>query len=185
MRPRRELLRTAAVSLLAAMVPLTAALWAVATARGNWGVVLGLELAILLGCLAVVLRRHAMFVEVTATELRGNGIATPLVTAPFDRIAAAYLVPTYVLGSEVIVTQLLVTDAEGRRLFRMRSIYWEDGDLERVARALPVRPHVIAEPMRLSEFWRHYPTSEYWFENKPAGRVLSVLGVCLLSVLLR
>lgn len=184
-RLRRELLRTSMVSLGAAMVPLTAALCAIAAAHNSrWPVLLAVELFILLSCLAIVLRRRVVYAEVTETVLRGNGIASPMEEVALDRIAAVHLVPTYVLGTDEAVYQLLATDAAGCRVFRMRGTYWENGDLERVAAALPVRAHVVREPIRLAEFWARYPTSEYWFENKPLVQVLIVLGVCAASVVL-
>ena len=79
------------------------------------------------------------------------------------------LVPTYVGQAPEAVTQLLVRDARGRRLFRMRGNFWQPADLRAVADSLPVRAVVIDEPMPLSEFFRAYPDSAYWFEDKPGS----------------
>ncbi len=70
-----------------------------------------------------------MHCEVTDTELRGNGIFSPMVHVPLDRIRSVLLVPTYVGQAPEAVTQLLVRDARGRRLFRMRGNFWHPQDL--------------------------------------------------------
>ncbi|MBI5159984.1 MAG: hypothetical protein HY996_00955 [Micrococcales bacterium] len=183
-RLRRAVLRTAVMSLAAAMLPLGLTLVVVIVGGGRWPALLAVELIVLLACLALVLRRRAVFVEVTDRVLRGNGIASPMETVPVEQIGAVHLVPTYVLGIDEPILQLLVTDRSGRRVFRMRGTYWEHGDLELVAAALPVRPHVVAEPIRLADFYAQYPTSEYWFENKLSVRILTVLSVCALSTVL-
>lgn len=183
-RLRRAVLHSAIVSLTAAMVPLGLTLGVLVAVGGHWPVLLAIEVFILAACLALVLRRRAVFAEVTAHELRGNGIASPMETVPIERIGAVHLVPTYVLGRDEPITQLLITDRSGRRLFRMRGTYWEGGDLELIAAALPVRTEIVAEPIRLADFYAHYPTSEYWFENKRSMRILTVLGVCALSTVL-
>ena len=49
---------------------------------------------------------------------------------------------------------VLVRDAGGARLFRMRGNYWNDGDLDRVAEVLPVAPITVTEPIDLRDFFR-------------------------------
>jgi hypothetical protein len=120
--------------------------------------------------------------EVTDTELRGNGIFTPMVHVPLDRIRSVIIAQTYVGQAPEAVTQLLVRDARGRRLFRMRGNFWHARDLRAIADALPVRPTVIDDPVAISEFFRTYPDSAYWFEDKP-GLKVALIGMLIVAAL--
>lgn len=165
--PRRSLLVSALASVLALLVPVSALFFWFAVPRGQGGYVT-LALAIVaVVAVAVLLRQLSVDTVVTTTELRGRGIFSPLVRVPLERIASVALVPSYIGQASEPVAQLLVRDAEGRRLFRLRGNFWHPGDLRQVASALPVAATVVAEPMTLREFYAAYPGSAYWFENRP------------------
>lgn len=180
--PRRSLLISALVSGLVVAVPLCVLFFWFAIPRGQaYYVLMGLYIVIVAG-LAMLFRQLSVDTIVTATELRGRGIFSPLVRVPLDQIATVTLVPTYVGQASEPVNQLLVRDADGRRLYRMRGNYWYPGDLRRVANVLPAIPTVVAEPMTLREFWAAYPGSAYWFENRPwltVGLFLAVIALCV------
>jgi hypothetical protein len=95
-----------------------------------------------------------------------------MVHVPLSKIAAVHLVETYVGQAPESVTQLLVTDDEGKRLFRMRGNFYQDGDLKSIAAALPVPAQTTAEPIGITEFFRTYPGSAYWFEHRPILRIV-------------
>ncbi len=80
------------------------------------------------------------------------------------------------------MTQLLVRDDDGKRLFRMRGNFYRDGDLETIAAALPVPAQTTAEPIEITEFFRTYPGSAYWFEHRPILRIV-VFAVALVLAL--
>jgi hypothetical protein len=173
-RPRAGLLGTAAITSVVVTSPLFAVLYWLGIAAGTWPIVLVAHAAVLLGCVLIGLRQLSLFVEVRDGRLRGNGIFTPLEQVELARIARVDLVDTYVGLNPTPVRQLLVRDAEGARLFRMRGNFWRPGDLERIAAALPVPPVTVTEPIDLREFFRRYPGSAYWFENKPAVTILAI-----------
>ena len=81
----------------------------------------------------------------------GNGIFSPTVHVPLNKVATVAIVPTYIGQAPEAVTQLLVRDVRGRRLFRMRGNFWHAADLRAVADALPVRATVVEEPMPIGE----------------------------------
>jgi hypothetical protein len=180
--PRRSLLVSALVSTLAVVLPVSALFFWFAIPRGQ-GIFVVLALAIVIvAALGVLLRQLCVDTVVTPTELRGRGIFSPMVRVPLDRIASVILVPSYVGQASEPVTQLLVQDADGHRLFRLRGNYWHPGDLRKVASALPVATTSVAEPMTLPEFYAAYPGSAYWFENKPwvtAALFAVVVVVCV------
>jgi hypothetical protein len=177
-RPRSGLLGTAAVTSLLVTSPLFGVLYWFSVPAGSWPMVLAAHVVVLLGCLLVGARQLTVFTEVRDDRLVGNGIFSPTEVVELDRIAVVDLVGTYVGLKPAPVAQLLVRDAEGRRLFRLRGSFWHDGDLERIAAVLPVPTTHATEPIDLKEFFRRYPGSAYWFENRPALTIGAiVLGV--------
>jgi len=182
-RPRRSLVTTAFVSVVLAMIPVFGVLYWFSFEHDSWFVVLLVHILVVAAALLMLLRQLTVYSAVTPTELIGRGIFSPLIRVPLDRIATVDLVETYVGQAPDSVTQLLVRDAEGRRLFRMRGNFYPPGDLERIAAALPVPAAVNSEPIPLSEFFRSYPGSAYWFEHRPILRIV-VFAVALIAALL-
>lgn len=191
-RPKRDLLVTAMLSVLLAMIPLFAVLYWFAVDHGAVMTVLAGHVLVIVAATALLVRQLTVFTVVTDTEIRGRGIFSPMVRVPLARIASVHLVPTFVGHDPETVLQLLVRDVEGRRLYRMRGNFWPPGDLERVAAELPVAAQVGTEPMTLREFFAAYPGSAYWFENRPwliAGLLVAVaalgfgIGVAVMHVI--
>ncbi len=164
------------MTFLATSVPLSALLYWYAIPRGQGLVVVVVHAISVAGLLAVGARQLSVHTEVTATELRGSGIFSPLERVPLARIARVDLVSTFVGSGAERTTQLLVRDSGGARLFRMRGNYWPPGTLERVAAALPVDVASTRETVTMREFFRAYPGSAYWFENRPWLVALLVAG---------
>jgi hypothetical protein len=170
-RPRRSLVSTAFVSVLLGMLPVFGVLYWFGVEHGSWRLVLVVNLAIIVACVVTMVRQLTVFSAVSATELSGRGIFSPIERVPLDRIASVTIVPTYVGQAPDPIRQLLVRDAAGQRLFRMRGNFWHAVDLKAIADALPVTATVVKEPISMPEFFRLYPGSAYWFENRPAVRV--------------
>ena len=181
-RPRRSLLTTGFVSIVLAMIPVFGVLYWFSIEHGSWPIVIIVHGIVILAALVVLVRQTTVYSAVTETELVGRGIFSPLIRVPLSSIAAVDLVETYVGQAPESVTQLLVRDAEGRRLFRMRGNFYHAGDLAKVAAALPVPPTVLPEPINLTEFFRTYPGSAYWFEHRPVLRIV-VFVVALMAAL--
>jgi hypothetical protein len=173
-RPRSDLLRTAAITALLVTSPMFAILYWFTVPRGTWLQVLVPHVLVLFACVLVGVRQLTVFTEVRGGRLRGNGIFSPIEEVELARIARVDLVETYVGLIPSPVRQLLVRDADGRRLFRMRGNFWPAGDLDAIADALPVTPIKVTEPIDLRDFFRAYPGSAYWFENRRAVIVVAV-----------
>ena len=171
-RPRRSLLRTGFVSVVLAMIPVFGVLYWFALEHGSLGIVLVAHVIVSLAASAILMRQTRVHSAVTATELIGNGIFSPLVRVPLASIAKVDLVETYIGQAPDSVTQLLVRDADGKRLFRMRGGFYPPGALQEIAAALPVKAETTTEPIGMTEFFRSYPGSAYWFENRPILRVV-------------
>ncbi|HXR44891.1 MAG TPA: hypothetical protein VN759_08795 [Pseudolysinimonas sp.] len=185
-RPRRSLLTTALLSIALVMIPVFGSLYWFAAQHGSWLPVFIAHLIVVALCFAVLFRQLSVYTAIDDHELSGRGIFSPMVRVPLESIASVHLVRTYVGQSSEPVRQLLVSDAQGRRLFRLRGSFWHPGDLDAVAAALPVEPTIVREPMSLRDFFRAYPGSAYWFEDRPVlGAVLTGLvfvGVIALTI---
>lgn len=165
--PRRSLLVTALVSIVAVFLPLSGVLYWFAIPRGQAGWVAVAQAIVIVVCFSLMFRQLTVDTVIADGELRGRGIFSPLVRVPLERIASVDIVEVYVGHSPETVPQLLVRDAEGRRLYRLRGTFWHRADLERVAEALPVPVRVAAAPISITEFFEAFPGSAYWFENRP------------------
>ncbi|CAN5200524.1 hypothetical protein BH11ACT3_BH11ACT3_13190 [soil metagenome] len=181
-RPRRSLLTSAFLSILLGMIPVFGVLYWFAIDRGTWPLVLVVHVIVVIASAASLLRQLTVHSAVTSTELVGRGIFSPLIRVSLTKIATVHLIATYSGSSPDTVTQLLVSDEEGHRLFRMRGNFWHRGDLEAIAAALPVPATVLKEPMSMDEFFRTYPGSAYWFEHRPLLRV-GVFAVIVVGAL--
>jgi len=165
-RPKFSLLGNAFAAVLLGTTPIFAVVYWFASTRG------GMELAVIshllvLGIgLALVWRQLRVYCAVTESELVGNGTFTPTIRAPFAAVQRVLLIRTYIGAAPDPVLQLLVTGADGRRLFRMRGSFWHEADLRAVAAALPCPIETPSEPLTMREFFTTYPGSAYWFENR-------------------
>lgn len=176
--PRRSLLVSALISIVLVLVPVSAVLYWFAVPRGQGPWIAFMQAIVVVAALAVLWRQLTVDTVIADGELRGRGIFSPMVHVPLEKIATVDVVPVYVGQSPETVPQLLVRDAEGRRLFRLRGTFWHERDLMRVADALPVPVQIAPEPMSFPEFFAAYPGSAYWFENRP-WLMAGLLAVCI------
>ena len=180
--PRRSLLVTALVSIVVVLVPVSAVLYWFAIPRGQGPWIALMQAIVVVASLALLGRQLTVDTVVADGELRGRGIFSPMVRVPLEKIATVDVVPVYVGQSPETVPQLLVRDADGRRLYRLRGTFWHARDLTKVTDALPVPPQIAAEPLSYPEFFAAYPGSAYWFENRPwlmAGLLAAVIVACI------
>ena len=179
-RPRRSLITTAIVSLLLAMIPSFGVLYAVGASNGTWVGILVAHCVVIAICGGILIRQLTVHTRVTATHIQGNGIFTPMVVVPLADVHQALIVKTFTGDSPDTVEQLLLRDESGHRLYRMRGNYYEPGILQEVAAALPIETCVVDEAMPVKRFFSEYPGAEYWFENKPALRIIWIpVGILL------
>lgn len=180
-RPRRSLLATAFVSILLATSPVFAVLyWLAAEDQSLWIPVLVVHLGLFFAGVGLFLRQLMVFTRLDDEELYGNGFFTPTIRVRLDDIAEVIMADTHVGIQPDPVTQLLIRNADGRRLYRMRGNYWHRSDLETLVAALPVEVTLRPKPMRMGEFFRDYPGSAYWFEGRPWINVLGVVALLAL-----
>lgn len=176
--PRRSLLVSALVSIVVVLIPVSGVLYWFAIPRGQGGWVAFAQAVVVGASLTLFFRQLTVDTVVADGVLRGRGIFSPMERVPLEKIAQVDLVHVYLGQSPETVPQLLVRDADGKRLFRLRGTFWHPGDLEKVAAALPVPMTVAPEPLPVSEFFENYPGSAYWFENRP-WLVAAIVAIAL------
>lgn len=180
--PRRSLLVSALVSIVVVLVPVSAVLYWFAIPRGQGPWIALMQAIVVVAAVILLFRQLTVDTVVADGELRGRGIFSPMVRVPLEKIASVDIVPVYVGQSPETVPQLLVRDAAGRRLFRLRGTFWHASDIAKVTEALPVPARMAPEPMAAAEFFAAYPGSAYWFENRPwliAGLLALVIAACV------
>lgn len=179
-RPKYSLLGNAFAAIVLGTTPIFAVTYWFTSTRGGTELAIAAHVGIISIALLLLWRQLRLYCAVTSDELVGNGIFSPLVRVPLARIHRVRLVPTFLGAAPEPVLQLLVTDANGRRLFRMRGSYWHTSELHALARALPVPVEETPEVLSRREFFTSYPGSAYWYENRlsllVATIVLATLG---------
>lgn len=184
--PKRSLLRSGVLSFTLISVPLFGALYLLAVPTGTGAVILGVQLLVS-GLSALALLRYLVaFTGVTATEIHDRGFTSPLVRIPLSRVHSIVLVETYRWNAPDSVPQLLMLDADGQRVLRMRGTFWTEGDLRAIAEATG-RPLLhFPDPITTQEFFAAYPAASYWFENRPivsGAAALAAFGLSMVAVL--
>jgi hypothetical protein len=181
-RPRRSLLRTAWISLILGSIPVFGVLyWQAIDSGGSLATVVHVHLAVFAVGLLTYWRQKSVFTGIRDDSLVGNGIFSPTVTVPLDRIRRVEFVRVEQPGDET-ACQFVALDADGRTVFRLRAPYWHQDDLLALAERLGGADS-RTEPLTPAEFFDAYPGSAYWFERLPALRVgLAAVGI-LVAVL--
>ena len=177
-RPKHSLLSNAFAAIVLGTTPIFAVGYWFASSRGGLELVVIAHVGVIVAGLLLLWRQLSVYCAVTDEELIGNGIFTPLVRVPLAEVRRVLLVPTYLGAAPDPVLQLLVTGADGSRLFRMRGNFWHDAELRELAAALPVPVEDVTEPMSTRDFFRLYPGAAYWFENRrPLQVAIVTVGV--------
>lgn len=97
-------------------------------------------------------------------------------------MATTVLAETYRSHAPDSTPQLMVRDAAGRRLLRMRGAFWSLAAIRRVADATGVPTEHYPDPITSREFFAGFPGSAYWCEQRPVLFVATVLAVFAVSL---
>lgn len=165
-RARPALVRAALIAAAIAGLPLFGALYWLSISHGTWLTVAVVQLALLAVLFVGIARYRSAHVMVSNGVVRKQAFFVRS-TVPISAIAATLIATTYHGGGTDTVSQLLLTDSDGRRLLRLPGLYWTREDMERVARAIGAPVTIENEAMSLRDFYRLGPGIPYWFENRP------------------
>lgn len=181
-RPKFSLLSNAFAAIVLGTAPILGVAYWFASAKGGIWLVVVATVVVLVGGLLLLWRQLSVYSAITETELVGNGIFSPLVRVKLADIREVQLVPTYLGAAPEPALQLLVSGENGERIFRMRGNFYNAKELRAFAAALPVPVETVTEPMALQDFFRAYPGSAFWFENRRPLQV-AIVAVALLIAL--
>lgn len=169
-------------AILLGTAPILGVAYWFASVKGGVELVVIATVVVLVVGLLLVWRQLSVYSALTDTELMGNGIFSPMVRVKLADIREVQLVPTYLGAAPEPALQLLVSGDHGERLFRMRGNFYHKKELRAFAASLPVPVETTKEPMALQDFFRAYPGSAYWFENRRPLQV-AIVAVALLLAL--
>ncbi|MES2171368.1 MAG: hypothetical protein V4479_11705 [Actinomycetota bacterium] len=190
LRPKIDLVRTAAVSTLLIAIPVFGALFFLGLHNGTWALpIAGMALTLAVCVIGFALFR-ATFIGVTATTIEERGFWGGRITSPRSAIASVALASVYSWGLSEPTNQLIVRDSRGSRLLRMRGGYWSIDAMRSVIASLDVTPTLPSEAMSRKEFFDSFPGAAYWFERNrwlfwALVALLAIIGALLVLELVR
>lgn len=180
-RPRPSLGRNGVVACLILSLTLIGAITLIDPPVSRWPSVLGSYLVTLVVMVVAYVQYRRTSVGVVGPDIieRGYfGVNHRIKAADVTRIVFHQTYRSHATDSTM---QLIALDSDGRRMLRMRGMFWTDASIHAIAKAIgaPVENH--PDPIIAAEFFDAYPGSAYWFENRPWVVVVGVIGVFLVT----
>jgi hypothetical protein len=124
-------------------------------------------------------------VEVSATHVTERGFFGKTTHTPLSAARSVVLAFTYGGSSNEALPQLLILDASGRRILRLRGLFWSEASMRELAAAVGIPLSLAPEPITSAQFFDLYSGVAYWFENRPTLAIvgiLIVLAACVATV---
>ncbi len=176
-RPRRSLVRRLSLTFAGATSPVFLALYILAIPRGSGVIVLAGHALVVLGFILVLTRRTRQVIWVTDSAVVRIGLfGGPRVT-PRASIAHLVLTETYRTNAPDTATQLLLQDADGRRLMRLDGVFWDGDAIARLVAALEIAPADATDPMTAREYSERYPGSAFWYQRRGMPTLSVLVGL--------
>jgi hypothetical protein len=174
--PRRDPIRGGVFAILIVSLVIFGVLGFLGIRNGSWPIAVVGELLSLAAIALGVAFAARTYIEITAEEIVERGFWGALTRHPLSAVHSVVLARVYDGDAATELPQLIVRDASGRRLLRMRGQFWSVDDARAVADALGHAVIEPADPMTLAEFLERYRGSGYWFERCPLVLTLSIVG---------
>ncbi len=187
--PRPSLLQGGTASFLVISIVLFGALYALSTPLGRWPTVLAIHVGVTIGFVTALIRYRVTHVLVANGLLEYHGFLRPKWSVPVETIASVDMVNIYLSNATETSPQLLLRDATGKRILRMRGLFWRESDMRAITDAIGNTVDTRETPLTTKEFIAEYPGSAFWFEAKPAlmvglGIGIAVVGLGAVTVLM-
>jgi hypothetical protein len=175
--PRAMLIRSIIMSVMFVSITVFGVLFFLGMRNGSWPVaIIGLAASLLVCALGYALHRST-FIGITHTTIEERGFFGRRNSIPKTDVASVVFAHTYTNASPESVPQLVITDAKGERLLRMRGAFWTLESMRSVIASVDVPATSHRETMSMREFFARYPTAAYWFENRPALLTVATVGI--------
>jgi hypothetical protein len=175
--PRALLIRNIILSVLFISIPVFGVLFFLGLRNGSWPVaVVGEAISLLICALGYALHR-ATYIGITDSTIEERGFLGLRTSVPKADVANIVFAHTYTNASPEAVPQLVITDAHGNRLLRMRGVFWTLESMRSVIASMDVPATSHHEAMSVREFFTRYPGAAYWFENRPVLVTIATIGI--------
>jgi hypothetical protein len=187
-RPRTNLVRSTALSILFSVVPVGVAMaWMSVTPRA-WAVLVVVVLVLTVAVATAAVRLRAAFVGVEGGVVTVRGVLSRERSFTRASVVEVVIATTHCISVDRTRRELVALDEGGAPLFRVRGDVWGEDGLDRVVAALDLPTSEMTKPMSMREFVRRWPGSRAWYEQ-PRGWAalaglagLGVLGLKLACV---
>lgn len=178
--PIQSLGRTALLSGAFSLIPVFAACLWLTVRTSAWPAVACGEIVVTAVFFAIFIRFKLVYSAVTPTSVVKRRMV--LSTTRVDRAAVDHVLVSRVYrgSSTEWLTQMIVLDAEGRRLFAMSGLFWSEADINAIAEALDVQLVIDEQPLSRGEYYEMYPTARGWYET----RVFQLITVGIAAIAL-
>ncbi|MCU1421226.1 MAG: hypothetical protein JWN36_877 [Microbacteriaceae bacterium] len=175
--PRAVLIRNIIMSVMFVSITVFGVLFFLGLRNGSWPIaIIGLAASLVVCALGYALHRST-FIGITHTTIEERGFFGRRNSVPKKDVAKIVFAHTYTNASPESVPQLVVTDAKGHRLLRMRGVFWTLESMRSVIASIDVPATSHRESMSMREFFTRYPSAAYWFENRPALLTVATIGI--------
>lgn len=185
-RPRESLKWSAILIFIIVPIPIFATLFILGLPKGSWPIPLAAAgIAVVLFAIGFYLFQTT-YVAVSRDHFTERGFFRRPIITPIAEVRSTVLVRISSASSVETLPQLIVRDAQGRRILRLRGVFWTEESIRAVAVALGT-PLVEAEdPMTSKQFFEQYAGSAYWFENRRglAIGVIALAGLACMGLVL-
>lgn len=180
MRLKPSLLRNTLIAAAVGGVPLFGVLTWLGVVHGTIVLVI-VSLIVVVFAVTVTAWRHVeSFVRVEGGKIHKVTFISDRVIPTAD-VAQIVICETDDSASPETVPQLLALGDDGRRLFRMRGLYWSLDDMHAVADAIGAPVGVDATPMTSRQFYAKYRGAAYWYEGRPWLAAIGILIVAAVA----
>ncbi|QNE45805.1 hypothetical protein F1C58_02020 [Glaciihabitans sp. INWT7] len=186
LRPRRSLLRSGILIFIIVPIPIVATLITLGLPSGSWRVSAITEaLVIVLFFVGLYLLRTT-YVVISADHFTERGFFRRPVVTPISEVSSMVLAQTFSSSSSETLPQLILRNARGERILRMRGIFWTEESMRQAAAAIGTPLEEPAEPLTPKQFFELYSGTAYWFENRRglAIAVIVLIGLVCVGIVL-
>jgi len=175
-RPQPAPVRGGLLAIFVTSLVFFGALGILGLANGSWPLaIIGEALALAVILLGAILAATT-YIQITTDHIIERGFWGLMSKHRLSDVDSVVLARVYDGDAASEVQQLIVRDASGRRLLRMRGTFWYPPQVDAVVDAIGHPVSEPAEAMTLSEFFDRYPGAAYWFERRRLIFGLSVAG---------
>ncbi|MFM9920554.1 hypothetical protein [Lacisediminihabitans sp. H27-G8] len=186
LRPRRSLLWSGILILIIVPIPIVAMLVTLGLPSGSWRVSAITEaLVIVLFFVGLYLLRTT-YVVISADHFTERGFFRPAVVTPISEVRSMVLAQTFSSSSSETLPQLILRNARGERILRMRGVFWTEESMRQAATAIGTPLEEPAEPLTSKQFFELYAGTAYWFENRRSLTigVIVLIGLVCIGIVL-